>query len=102
MKIKLIAFAALLLAGCASDEVSSGSAPIHKGESRAQVEAKFGRPSEVRTSSSGALVCTYSPGASKVMIPVYGLFQEVNGWTEITVKYSHGVVVSWETQRMGV
>jgi hypothetical protein len=36
------------------------------------------------------------------MIPVYGLFQEVNGWTEITVKYSHGVVVSWETQRMGV
>jgi hypothetical protein len=98
MKIKLIVLAALLLAGCASDEPTSSA--IHKGESRAQVEAKLGRPSEVRTSSSGALVCTYSP-AAKVAIPVYGLFQELNGWTETTVKYSHGVVVSWETQKMG-
>lgn len=62
MKIKLIALAiAAVLAGCAEDQQSKGE-QIHRGESRAQVEAKLGRPSETRHNGDGQLVCIYSPG----------------------------------------
>jgi hypothetical protein len=98
MRIEIIALAAVLLAGCAGDAVQSGP-PVHKGESRRQVEARLGRPSEETTSSSGALVCTYSPGVAKMLIPLYG---EFSGETEITVRYSHGIVVGWETHRIGL
>jgi hypothetical protein len=97
MKITLIALAAVLLAGCADEPVQSSSPPLYKGESRAQVEARYGRPSIVRRNSAGQEVCTYSPGAFKQFLPVYGVFAEQN---EITVRYSRGVVVSWESQRV--
>jgi len=99
MKIKLIALAVLLLGGCADDPVQSSGPPVHKGESRAQVEARLGRPSEERRNSAGQEVGTYSPGAAKMLIPIFG---EFSGETEITVRYSHGVVVAWETQRIGL
>jgi hypothetical protein len=96
MKIQIIALAALLFASCADQPVSSGP-PVHKGESRAQVEARLGRPSEVRHNGAGQEVCTYSPGAAKMLIPVFG---ELSGQSEITVRYSHGVLVAWETQKI--
>ena len=97
--ISISALAAVLLAGCADEPAQSSGPPVHKGESRAQVEARLGRPSEDRRNSAGQEVCTYSPGAAKMLVPIYG---EFSGETEITVRYSHGVVVAWETQRIGL
>ena len=34
-----------------------------------------------------------------MLIPIYG---EFSGETEITVRYSRGVVVGWETKRIGL
>ena len=61
MKIKIIALGSPI-SGCAS--AAERSVPLHKGESRAQVEAKFGRPSEVEHSGATE-ICTYSPGSAK-------------------------------------
>jgi hypothetical protein len=95
MKIKLTVLAvAAVLAGCAEDQQSNGES-IHRGESRAQVEAKLGRPSETRHNGDGQLVCIYSPGEAKMLIPIIG---ELSHQQEYTVRYSHGVVVSWDAQ----
>jgi hypothetical protein len=100
MKIKLIALAAVLLAGCADEPVQSSGPPVHKGESRAQVEARLGRPSDETTNSSGALVCTYWPGSAKGLIPIWGGFAEQKA---ITVRYSRaGYVIAWEYQSFGM
>src|SRR5271165_5656581 len=97
MKSKLIALAALiLLGGCAEEPAQSSGPPVHKGESRAQVEARLGRPSDETTNSSGAVVCTYWPGSAKGLIPIWGGFAEQKA---ITVRYSRaGYVVAWEKQ----
>ena len=96
MKTNLIvlALAAVLVAGCAEDQQSNGES-IHRGESRAQVEAKFGRPSETRHNGAGQLVCVYSPGEARMLIPIVG---ELSHQQQYTVRYSHGVVVSWDAQ----
>ena len=90
MKIKIIALALLL----AVTSAQSGDIPLHKGESRAQVEAKFGHPSQVEH-SGGTEICTYSPGSAKMFIPIFG---ELSGQKEYRVTYRHGVVVTWATQ----
>jgi hypothetical protein len=100
MKIKLIALTAVLLAGCADEPVQSSGPPVHKGESRAQVEARLGRSSDETTNSSGALVCTYWPGSAKGLIPIWGGFAEQKA---ITVRYSRaGYVIAWEYQSFGM
>jgi hypothetical protein len=90
MKIKIIALAVLL----AITAAKSADIPLHKGESRAQVEAKFGRPSEVQHSGATE-ICTYSPGSAKMFIPIFG---ELSGQKEYRITYRHGVVVAWVTQ----
>jgi len=97
MKIQIIALAVVLLAGCTADEQASSGPPVHKGESRAQVEARLGKPSETRHNSDGQLVCVYSPGEARMLIPIFG---ELSNQQQYTVRYSHGVVVAWEAQRM--
>jgi hypothetical protein len=100
MKIKLIALAVLLLAGCADEPVQSSGPPVQKGESRAQVEARLGHASDETTTSSGTLVCTYWPSMAKMWIPGYGGFAEQKA---ITVRYSRsGYVSGWENQRFGM
>jgi hypothetical protein len=96
MKLKLIALAAALLAGCADEQQTSSVPTVHKGESRAAVEARLGKPAGITRTSGGLLVCTYSPDAYKEFIPFYGA---VADQTDIRVRYSHGIVVSWESRR---
>ena len=90
MKIKIIALAVLL----AVTSAQSADIPLHKGESRAQVEAKFGHPSQVEHSGATE-ICTYSPDSAKMFIPIFG---ELSGQKEYRVTYRHGVVVTWATQ----
>jgi hypothetical protein len=101
-KLLLITLTVGLLAGCAPEERVSSSAkpPIWKGETKAQVDARFGRPMMDTHTSNGGEVSTYAFGMAQKFIPIYGAFTDT---TTLVVRFnSSGRVVSWETETIKI
>jgi hypothetical protein len=100
-----VLLAILILAGCSDTEKQGPTAkseatagefkPPVKGETMAQVKAKFDDPMRVESNSDGTQTWVYILGKGKLFIPYYGAFAKT---TILVINFDPaGNVATWKT-----